>query len=71
MMESIQVLEGNSTFQDIHCVLRKNGLNYKSIGLPVPNKPILIKPVHNVNEEGGRGANTVSYTHLDVYKRQI
>ena len=75
-VDDTQALEGNAAenaaLQDIHYILRSNGLECRSIGLPIPNNPMLINPVRNVNEEASHGANIpVSYTHLDVYKRQL
>ena len=43
--------------RDIHYILRSNGLECRSIGLPIPNNPMLINPVRNTNEEASHGAN--------------
>ena len=53
MMKDMHALEGNaavnSALQDTDDILDTNGLNCRNIGQPVPNNPVLTKPVHNVN----------------------
>lgn len=55
----MQALEGEaaeaSASQVVDDFLRTNSVDWKSKGLPIGNDSMVIKAIHNVNEETGRG----------------
>ena len=59
-MEDVQALKGNAALQDIDDSLKNNWLHCRILGLPIPNNPMFIKPIHSVNEEADHGANIVT-----------
>ena len=56
-MTEVMRVEGNAAenaaLQVIDDILGTNVLYCRIICLPIPNNPMLIKPEHNVNDEGG------------------
>ena len=53
----------------IECLQNNYSVNHKDI--TVVNKESLLFEFLNFQGKGGNSCGTVSYTHLDVYKRQV